>query len=37
MATFESIIDLDRDTSTTRQVANCDGVMLEIYLDQKFQ
>ena len=25
------------DTSTLRQVSNCDGVMLKIYLDHKFQ
>ena len=25
------------DTSTSSQVSNCDGVMLEIYLDHKFQ
>ena len=25
------------DTSTPRQVSNCDGAVLEIYLDQKFQ
>ena len=25
------------DTSTSSQVSNCDGVVLEIYLDHKFQ
>ena len=25
------------DTSTSRQVSNCDGAVLEIYLDHKFQ
>ena len=29
--------NLRGDTSTSSQVANCDGVMLEIYLDHKFQ
>ena len=24
------------DTSTSSEVSNCDGVMLEIYLDHKF-
>ena len=27
----------DWDTSTLNQVSTCDGVMLEIYLDHKFQ
>ena len=29
--------DLCWDTSTSSQVSNCDGVVLEIYLDHKFQ
>ena len=31
------IDDKKWDTSTSSQVSNCDGVMLKIYLDQKFQ
>ena len=32
-----SEISLFWDTSTSSQVSNCDGVVLEIYLDPKFQ
>ena len=31
------VADLCWDTSTLSQVSNCDGVMLEIYLDHRFQ
>ena len=31
------VADLCWDTSTSSQVSNCDGVVLEIYLDHKFQ
>ena len=31
------VADLCWDTSTSSQVSNCDGLMLEIYLDHKFK
>ena len=33
----KAIIKVSSDTSSSNQVSNCNGVVLEIYLDHKFQ